>query len=394
MIYFTDKPIKLFIFIALVLCRAGVYAQVSLVQKTIDKLESYKNFSYKSVGKKKELFTSDTVKEHHNALFLKAVADKNFGYLFNVETTNDNDKLTYSDLYNGQNLIRINRGDSTFAMQDIQAFNFQSTLLGCLKWIQGRLEKRSSEIIKTQDTIINAVDTYHLIADVYDTIINKEHTYTYVHLLIDKLSGLPDCIIIKSRNTNYGDGVSNYYSETQYLDYMVNRNNIDIPSMTIPDGLHPPKAQPVLPKEQTDLLAFGNIAPDWLLYDAEDKRMSLSQIKGKVILLDFFFIGCEGCMESLKPLNGLHEKYKNQNVAMVSMTFRDSKKSVTEFKKNYNIKYPIYLNAGDVVKSYHVGSYPTLYFIDKEGKIANVMVGYSDDFEEKVISIINKLLNK
>jgi peroxiredoxin len=122
--------------------------------------------------------------------------------------------------------------------------------------------------------------------------------------------------------------------------------------------------------------------------------MSLTEMKGKVVLLDFYFIGCFPCMQAIKPLNKLHEKYKNQNVVIASITGRDNDKSVLAFDKNYQIKYPGYVNAADVVKSYHVENFPTFYFIDKEGKIANVLVGYSDDFEEKVTSVINNLLNK
>ncbi len=215
-----------------------------------------------------------------------------------------------------------------------------------------------------------------------------------MHLFIDKISGMPDCIIIKSRNTTYGDGISTYYWESRYLDYKFNQNNIDIASMTIPKGFHLPKEQPALPKEQTDLLALGSIAPNWSLYTADDKKISLTQLKGKVLLLDFFFIGCGGCMLSLKPLNKIHEIFKNKDVAMVSMAFRDSKKSVMEFTNNYNLKYPICINAEDVCKAYHVNGYPTFYIIDKEGKIENVIVGYSEGFEEKITSIINNALNK
>ena len=104
-------------------------------------------------------------------------------------------------------------------------------------------------------------------------------------------------------------------------------------AMMIPKGLHLLKAQAILSKEQHELLALGSVAPNWILYDANNKRMSLSEMTGKVILMDFFFIGCGNCMEALKSLNMLHEKYKNQNLAMVSMTFRDSKKSTAEFEK-------------------------------------------------------------
>jgi len=279
-------------------------------------------------------------------------------------------------------------------MQEVLSFNMQGTLPGCLKWIQARLEIQSTKIVKLKDTTINAISSYHLIATVHDTVINKERNYTDVHLYIDQLSGMPGLIIIRSRNTTYGGGVSNYYSETRYFDYKTNHNNINIASMTIPEGFHPQKAQPVLSKAQRELLALGSVAPNWILYDVKDKKMSLAQMKGKVVLMDFFFIGCFGCMESLKPLNILHEKYRNRNVTMVSMTFRDSKKSTAEFENKYNIKYPIYINAGDAVKSYNVETFPTFYFIDKEGKIANVIVGYDDHFEEKVTSIIDNLLNK
>jgi peroxiredoxin len=44
------------------------------------------------------------------------------------------------------------------------------------------------------------------------------------------------------------------------------------------------------------LLAVGTTAPNWTLYDVNGKQLSLSQLKGKVVLLDFYFIGCSGCM--------------------------------------------------------------------------------------------------
>jgi peroxiredoxin len=387
MICLIKRLIKPFICITFVLSGVDVSAQVSLVQNTIDKIESYKNFSYLSVYKQRD-YDSDTTTIQHKDIFSKAPEDKTFGYLFSMETLIKGNKFPYTDLYNGQNLIQITPEDSTYIMKKIQTSVAQGSLLYYLKIIEGLFEKRPSKI--DRDTTINGIICSHLIINTYDTIVNKEHYYTRIHLFINKLSGMPDCIITKSRNARIGDRITNYYTEYRYSNYKFDQDNIDIASMTFPEGFHPPKEPLVSPT----LLASGKVAPDWILYSAEGKKVSLTQMKGKIILLDFFFIGCEGCMLSLKPLNKLHEKYKNQNVAMISMTFRDSKKSVMEFKKNYKIKYPIYVNAGDVVKLYNVEQFPTFYFIDKEGKIANVIVGYSDNFEEKVTSIINNMLNK
>lgn len=394
MIYPIRSLIRSFICIASVLPGIKANAQISLVQNTTTKLEGYKNYSYRSITRLKEFFTGDTITEEHNAIFAKASEDKNFGYLFNIETRNEKGMSAYTDLYNGQDLIHMIPEDSTYEMQQIHAFNTQGTLPGRLKWIQDRLEKRSSQIVQTNDTVINAISSYHLIADVYDTIINKERNYTYVHLFIDKSSGMPDCIIVKSRYSTFGDGISTYYSESRYFDYRFNQHAIDIASMMIPKGFHPLKERPVLPKEQTDLLALGSLAPDWSLYAADGKKGSLTEMKGKVVILDFFFIGCGGCMLSLRPLNKIHEKYENRSVAIMSMTERDSKKSILEFEKNYHIEYPGYIDAADVVNAYHVRGFPTFYFIDKEGRIADAFVGYSDDFEEKVTSIIDNLLKR
>lgn len=382
----VKRRIKLFICIVFVLCGVDANAQVSLIQQAIDKIDIYENISYQFVVKQKE-YTNDTLIMTHKDVLIKVPADTTFGYWFSLETLTKGNKFPYIDVYNGQHLMQLNPEDSTYTIKEIQPYIFGGSLPGYLRTLNNLLKKRPYEI--AGDTTINAIACSHIIMNTYDTIINKEHYYTRIHIFFNKLSALPVSIIANSRNARNGDGITNYYAEYRYFDYKFNEDHVDTASVAIPRGYHLPKDGPPLPA----LLASGTVAPGWVLYSAEGKKTSLAQLKGKVVLLDFFFIGCEGCMLSLKPLNKLHEKYKGKNVEMVSMTYRDSKPSVIAFTKNYNIKYPIYLNAGEVVKSYHVLAFPTFYFIDKKGKIANVVVGYEDDFEEKVTSLLDGLLN-
>jgi len=166
---------KSFICIAFVLPGVDVNAQVSLVQNSIDKLESYKNFSYQFVYKQKE-YTSDTIIMEHKDAFLKAPDDKTFGYLFSMETLIKGNKFPYTDLYDGQNLIQINHEDSTYVTKKIQPYTIQGSLLGYLKVIEGLFEKRPSKI--DRDTTIDGIICSHLMINTYDTIINKEHYYT------------------------------------------------------------------------------------------------------------------------------------------------------------------------------------------------------------------------
>jgi peroxiredoxin len=388
MTFLIKKIIKPLIFVSLISFSVTANAQVSLVQNTIDKLEGYKNFSYQSIYKQKD-YTSDTSILQYKDVFSKAPEDKTVGYLFSMETIDKAANARWTVLYNGQSSINISPTDSTYEVEEIEASDIQSSLLGRLKWISGFLKKNPSKIAKSGDTIINATVYTHLIVNTYDTTINKEHYYTRIHLLIDKLSGMPDRIIYKARNNALGDGITNAYQELHYFDYKFDQDNVNVASMTMPKGFHLRK-EPIIPP----LLVPGTAAPDWTLEAADGKKMSLAQMKGKVVLLDFFFIGCGNCMESLKPLNKIYEKYKNQNITIVSLTERDSKRSLLEFEKNYHLNYPGYVNAADVVRSYHVTGFPTFYFIDKEGKIANAFVGYDDNFEGKVTSAIDDLLKK
>ncbi len=382
------------LYIAFIISSIQVNAQDSLFQTTLNKMEGYKTFSYQSIHKQKELFTSDTITEQQQALFSRMTTDRHFGYLFKIETLNKKDTSSDADFYDGVNLLHITPGDSTYYIQKIEAFNTLGTLPGCLKWIEGRLKKRGSKIQKTNDTTIGAVDSYHLLATVYDTIIDNQRNFTAVDIFIDKISGMPDDIVIKSRNTTFGAGVSTYYSESRYFKFTFDQHNVDIASFANPKGFHPMKTQPVTANEQMQLLTAGSMAPDWTLYTGDDKKMSLTQLRGRVVLLDFYFIGCFPCMESLKPLNKVYDKYKNQQLIIVSLTERDSKNAVLAFDKNYHIPYSGCVDAVDVVKSYHVKAFPTFYFIDKEGKIASILAGYDDNFEEKATSILDDLIKK
>ena len=386
MSYLNNGFIRLLACILLVLFDIKADAQVSLIQNAIDKLESCKNFSYQAVEKTLD-HTDDTTIRQHKDIFEKAPGNGNFGYLFSCETQEKGYHVI--DLYNGQSLISLAPDDSTYQFADIKKYALESTtatLPGFLKWLKGRHEKKPLEVVG--DTAVNGLLCYHSIFHIYDTVINKEHYHTNIDVFIDKLSGLPNQIIIKGKVPLAGN-VENYFIAYRYSNYKLNQDNIDIAALAIPKAFHPPKDQVTLP-----LLTPGTIAPEWTLYTTEGKPISLARLKGKVVLIDFFFIGCGGCMESLQSLDRIYGKYKNRNFVLVSISNRDSRKAVAAFKQKYNIKNTVCGDAADVAKAYHVPGAPLFYYIDKGGKIANSTFGYDDGFESKTTSLIDGLLSK
>ncbi|MEO6150276.1 MAG: hypothetical protein ABIN95_09825 [Mucilaginibacter sp.] len=111
---------RLSISIAFIISSTDSSAQTSSIQQTINKIESYKNFSYRSVNIEKELLVDDTVIKTEHALFEKMPPDKNFGYLFNVEATAGKDVFT--EWYDGQKLVYMRPTDSTYEVRQIREF--------------------------------------------------------------------------------------------------------------------------------------------------------------------------------------------------------------------------------------------------------------------------------
>lgn len=385
---FVKKLVRPALCLVVFIYGSTVEAQITPIQNLIDKVGSYNNFSYQSVNKRRDM-SADTTIALNKQLFLKAPNDKLSGYLYSLETNHTTERFHRTELYNEAGLSILSNEDSTFFAADERSSDYYQSLIGVLKFLKERYNKTPFKITTLQDTVINGVTNSHFMANVHDTIDNNEHLYSHRHYYIDKQTGLPGLVIIRGRY-KYAGAINNYYDETRYFDYKLNRTDITEANFVIPKSFKPRAEQAAPPA----LLDTGTIAPDWTLYDANGKKVSLNQLKGKVVLLDFYFIGCSGCMASIIPLNAIYEKYKNKELIIASLTERDSKKAVLDFEKRYQIKYTGYINAAEVVKSYHVTAFPTFYFIDKEGKIDNVFVGYNDDFEEKITSVIDKLLIK
>ncbi len=374
----------------LLLCNAAE-AQEILLQRMIDKVESYKNFSYTNIYKQKEIF-SDTLKITRRVVLLKIPDDKEVGYFFKHEFQFAGMKVPTTELYNGKSLVSLNPADSTFYTSKNQAVTFGGSILGSLNWMKTFLKKSPSKIVQSTDTLFNFINSYHLILKIRDTVMNKERIYLYRHLFISKVTGLPAGIINRSRSAVFGKEITDYYTEDDYSDYRINQQDLSIASFDTPKWYHLPKEKP---KQQTiTLLKQGDAAPDWTLYDTDGKKTSLVQMKGKIVLLDFFFVGCGPCLQSLAPLDRLQEKYKDKNFEILSISDRDNRKLAADFKKAQKIKNQIYPEGVSVAKLYHITAAPTFYLIDQQGKIASVVDGYSDSFESCMSATIDMLLNK
>ena len=137
--------------------------------------------------------------------------------------------------------------------------------------------------------------------------------------------------------------------------------------------------------------AEGEYALDFLANDMDGKNIKLSDLRGKIIVLNFWFIKCAPCVMEMPDLNEVVSNYDPEDVVFVGITF-DSKELVEQFLESEDFNYTITPNAYDTVSIYGVQSFPTNMVINQKGQIVLKEIGYRTNMKEVLTSAINKLL--
>jgi peroxiredoxin len=143
------------------------------------------------------------------------------------------------------------------------------------------------------------------------------------------------------------------------------------------------------PKEKRPL------APDFTLTSVDGKTITLSQLRGKVVLLDFWATWCAPCRLAIPHLNDLYKAYRKRGLEIIGLSLdKASAERVRKFALNMGIEYIIIMANDELVKKYGISPIPTTYLIDREGYIANKWVGFSQNLMSKIGAETERLISK
>lgn len=136
-------------------------------------------------------------------------------------------------------------------------------------------------------------------------------------------------------------------------------------------------------------------APDWILTDRNEQSVSLSELRGKVILLQFTGIGCGPCQASIPMLKEVEERFKKEEFELVAIeTWRQKPSSLKSYSDRYDFNYRIVAGTDKVVEDYQTGgAVPVFFILDKEHVIRKVINGYSEQTSRReIVNAIVELL--
>jgi cytochrome c biogenesis protein CcmG, thiol:disulfide interchange protein DsbE len=141
-------------------------------------------------------------------------------------------------------------------------------------------------------------------------------------------------------------------------------------------------------KEAPDLRS-GDVAPTISCNDLADEYVNLSQLKGRVVVLYFWSSRC--CSDKLKQLEPFYLKHKYNGLSLLAIEVGGSKEAVASFVKDNGLTFT---NLTDeftfISRSYKVIGFPTIFVVDKTGRIRNKISG--DVQVNQLSEVVAKLL--
>ena len=131
---------------------------------------------------------------------------------------------------------------------------------------------------------------------------------------------------------------------------------------------------------------IGSVAPDISGIEVDGKKMSLSDFKGKVVLVDFWATWCPPCREAMPHLKDLYEDFKGKDFTIIGVSLDQDKDKLNDYVRDKGIRWPQVMPDGGwkskTMKDYSIRGIPSAFLLDKSGKIVLVDVEVGDDDHE------------
>ena len=140
----------------------------------------------------------------------------------------------------------------------------------------------------------------------------------------------------------------------------------------------------------------GQTVPSFTVTTLDGKTINISDLKGKVVLLNFFATWCGPCMTEMPRVEKeIWQKYKGDNFVVLALGREHSKEELEKFNKEKGFTFYIAPDIKrEVYSKFAKELIPRNYLIDKNGVIVMQGIGYNTDEFDKLVNEIEKQLKK
>jgi len=129
-------------------------------------------------------------------------------------------------------------------------------------------------------------------------------------------------------------------------------------------GAEPPEAR------------VGSQAPDFQLNNLDGQSISLSDLRGKPVFINFWATWCPPCRSEMPYIQEIYEEWSGKGLVVLAINIGESPSQVEEFMESQNLSFPVLLDTGkNVAQKYNIRGIPTSFFVDKDGVVQEKIIG-------------------
>lgn len=146
---------------------------------------------------------------------------------------------------------------------------------------------------------------------------------------------------------------------------------------------------------QGSVATVGSPAPDFDTVDLKGEVWSLSELKGKVVFLNFWATWCPPCREEMPSMERLYAKLPKDKFEMIALFNKDEKPAVRKFVSQLELTFPILSDEYNFAGTkYGLTGLPETFIIDKQGIIREKFIGPVEWDSPKIVDMLTKYINE
>ncbi|MBO7277233.1 MAG: redoxin domain-containing protein [Bacteroidales bacterium] len=309
----------------------------------------------------------------------------------------DNQRFTFVDFY--QNIAeQYEKEDYALFLTQVDTNMIPNFVFNRPTFDLKAIEKGEIKVQKNQDTIINGFECFSLVETLleFDSV-----SYVRVHYIRKKdFLPLAQNTIIFYLNQEQPNTSSKVYNITlSRIDENAAFHDSRFEFSEKNTGIHLRyKSFSALEKqwEEQEIsqssFAYNSLALNFKTTTLQGKEFELEKHKGKIVIMAFFYNNCSPCIPVLDDLQELYAQYKDRGVEIIALNPVDSKIAKEEmiaFANEHKLSYHLaQIPKHTIEEMYLVRYFPTIFIIDKKGRVCFSHQGYNTLFKDKISKII------
>lgn len=146
--------------------------------------------------------------------------------------------------------------------------------------------------------------------------------------------------------------------------------------------------------EATTLIHAGDMAPDFTVEMLDGSKVTLSELRGKVVLVGFWATWCPPCRQELSHMQkDVIDRFAGKDLVVLPISRGEKRKTVEEYIAKMGYTFPIGLDGDQSIYRKYASNYiPRSFVVGRDGKVVYVAVGYDEQIAKEIDAAISEAL--